>query len=240
MHMRAPRQPGITPASRLDGPGLPAKEPAVWLPARRPSRASWTGVRPASRPSCRHHPWAQPRPALTAPRRGRSDGPPQVGRADQSPEAHLWPRLLHSPRARGGRYWPRIGFRVSGEVGPYRCLGPIVAWGCGDADALFGGGPTCSPDLGWARSWPPPCCVPGPTLAAAAATPRLRCSAAPRRSRPPQARPSGSGATAPGTASSTRPWVRWSAEQVAPEIATSGGDLAEFVQEVHGGQVGCP
>jgi transposase len=76
------------------------------------------------------------------------------------------------------------------------------SWGwCGP------GAPTCSPEPAWARSWPPPCCAPGPTLAAAAPTPPSPCSAAPRPSPPPLARPSGSGSIAPGTASSTRPCI---------------------------------
>jgi transposase len=41
------------------------------------------------------------------------------------------------------------------------------------------GDPTCSPEPGSARSWPPPCCAPGPTLAAAAPMPPWPCWAAP-------------------------------------------------------------
>jgi transposase len=53
------------------------------------------------------------------------------------------------------------------------------------------------PDLlarsGVARSWPPPCCAPGPTLAAAAPMPPSPCLAGPPPSPPPAARPSASG-----------------------------------------------
>jgi len=69
------------------------------------------------------------------------------------------------------------------------------------------------PDLltrsGWARSWPPPCCAPGPILAAAAPMPPSPCSGGPPRFRPPLARPSGFGCV-PGTVSSTRPCTPWS------------------------------
>jgi hypothetical protein len=37
------------------------------------------------------------------------------------------------------------------------------------------GGPSCSAGLAWARSWPPSCCAPGPTQAAAAPTPPSPC-----------------------------------------------------------------
>jgi len=80
--------------------------------------------------------------------------------------------------------------------------GPSAPW-CGLGDR------SCSPDAGWARSWPPSCCVPGPTLAAAPATLPSPCWAGPRRSRPPAARRSEFGSTAPATASSTRPCT-WS------------------------------
>jgi Transposase len=66
---------------------------------------------------------------------------------------------------------------------------------------------SCSPDAESARSWPHRCCAPGPILAAAAPTPPSRCWAGPPRSPPPAARPSASGSTAPGTASSTRPYT---------------------------------
>jgi transposase len=46
---------------------------------------------------------------------------------------------------------------------------------------------------GWARSWPPPCAVPGPILAAAQATPPSPCWVALPRSPPPPARRSGFG-----------------------------------------------
>ena len=72
------------------------------------------------------------------------------------------------------------------------------------------GAPTCSPEPGWARSWPPPCCAPGPMQAAAAPMPPSPCSVGPPPSPPPLARPSASGSTAPGTASSTRPCTPWS------------------------------
>jgi hypothetical protein len=55
------------------------------------------------------------------------------------------------------------------------------------------GDPTCSAAAGWARSWPPSSCVPGPIRAAAAATPPSPCWAGRRRSRPPAARRSGFG-----------------------------------------------
>jgi hypothetical protein len=58
---------------------------------------------------------------------------------------------------------------------------------------------------GWAPSWPPSCCVPGPIPAAAGPMPPSPCWAAPPPSRPPPARPSGCGCIAPGTATSTRP-----------------------------------
>jgi len=58
---------------------------------------------------------------------------------------------------------------------------------------------------GWARSWPPLSCVPGPILAAAQATPPSPCWAGPPRSRPPAARRSGFDSTAPATVTSTRP-----------------------------------
>jgi transposase len=70
------------------------------------------------------------------------------------------------------------------------------------------------PDLlaraGSARSWPPPCSARGPTQAAAALMLPSPCWAGPPPSRPPAARPSGSGSTAPATASSTRPCTPWS------------------------------
>jgi transposase len=47
--------------------------------------------------------------------------------------------------------------------------------------------------LGWARSWPRRCSVPGRMLAAAEPMPPSPCWAVPRRSRPPAARRSGSG-----------------------------------------------
>ncbi len=49
------------------------------------------------------------------------------------------------------------------------------------------------------------CWRPGPTPAAAAATPRSPCSPAPPRSPPARARPCATGSTAPGTDSSTAP-----------------------------------
>jgi transposase len=49
------------------------------------------------------------------------------------------------------------------------------------------------------------CWRPGPTPAAAAATPRSPCSPAPSRSPPARARPCATGSTAPGTDSSTAP-----------------------------------
>jgi hypothetical protein len=52
---------------------------------------------------------------------------------------------------------------------------------------------TCSAAAGWARSWPPSCCAPGPILAAAEAMPPSPCWAAPPRSRPPAARRCGCG-----------------------------------------------
>ena len=55
------------------------------------------------------------------------------------------------------------------------------------------GGRTCSAAVGWARSLPPSCCVPGPILAAAQAMPPSPCWPAPRRSPPPLGRPSGFG-----------------------------------------------
>jgi transposase len=64
---------------------------------------------------------------------------------------------------------------------------------------------SCSPPAGWARSWPPSSCVPGPTLAAAAPMLASPCWAGPPRSRPPAARRSGFDSTAPATATSTRP-----------------------------------
>jgi transposase len=45
----------------------------------------------------------------------------------------------------------------------------------------------------WARSWPPPCCAPGPIPAAAAPTPPSPCWAGPPRSPPPLARRCGFG-----------------------------------------------
>jgi transposase len=62
---------------------------------------------------------------------------------------------------------------------------------------------------GWARSWPPSSCVPGPTLAAAQAMLPSPCSAGPRPSPPPAVRRSGCGSIAPATASSTKPCT-WS------------------------------
>jgi transposase len=61
--------------------------------------------------------------------------------------------------------------------------------------------------LAWVRWWPRSSCVPGPIPAAAGPTPPSPCSAGPRRSRPPAARRSGCGSTAPATASSIRPCI---------------------------------
>ena len=47
---------------------------------------------------------------------------------------------------------------------------------------------SCSAAAGWARSWPPSCCAPGPIQAAAPATPPSPWGAGPRPSRPPRAR----------------------------------------------------
>jgi transposase len=63
---------------------------------------------------------------------------------------------------------------------------------------------TCSAAVGWARSWPPSCCAPGPIRVAAEPMPPSRCWAGPRPSRPPAARRSGFASTAPATANSTR------------------------------------
>ena len=62
----------------------------------------------------------------------------------------------------------------------------ITTW-CGPGD------PICSTGPGWARSWPPSCCAPGPTRAAAEATPPSPCWVALRRSPPPPARRYGFG-----------------------------------------------
>jgi hypothetical protein len=71
------------------------------------------------------------------------------------------------------------------------------------------GDPTCSPGLASARSWPPPCRVPGHTLAAAPATLPSPCWAVPPPSRPPAARRCACGSTGPGIVSSTKPCT-WS------------------------------
>jgi len=55
------------------------------------------------------------------------------------------------------------------------------------------GGRSCSPDAGWARSWPLLSCVPGRIQAAAEAMPPSPCWAGPPRFLPPQARRSGCG-----------------------------------------------
>ena len=49
------------------------------------------------------------------------------------------------------------------------------------------------PHWGWARSWPPSCCVPGPIRVAAQAMPPSPCWAGPPPSPPPAARRSGCG-----------------------------------------------
>jgi len=64
---------------------------------------------------------------------------------------------------------------------------------------------SCSPHVGWARSWPPSSCAPGPIRAAAQATPPSPCLAAPRRSPPPAAKQSAFASTVLGIATSTRP-----------------------------------
>jgi Transposase len=72
------------------------------------------------------------------------------------------------------------------------------------------GTPSCSRRLGWARSWPPWCCVPGPIRVAAGPMPPSPCWAGPPRSRPPLVNGSGCGSTGPATVNSTRPCTLWS------------------------------
>jgi len=69
---------------------------------------------------------------------------------------------------------------------------------------------SCSRRLGWARSWPPPCCVHGPIRVAVGPMPPSPCWAAPPQSLPPLANGSGCGSTGPATINSTRPCTPWS------------------------------
>ncbi len=68
------------------------------------------------------------------------------------------------------------------------------------------GARTCSTSPASARSWPRPCCAPGPTPAGSTPKPPSRCSPAPHPSRPTAARsPPGTASTATATDSSTAP-----------------------------------
>ena len=119
-------------------------------------------------------------PAWSAPAGGSGCRPPGTPRPSQ-------PRPACAPWLAASSSWmPRSPSTP----------GPSPSWSGPGARAAHA-------DSGWARSWPPWCCVPGPIRVAAGPMPPSPCWAGPPRSLPP--RPDGPGAAQPVRRPSTQP-----------------------------------